>query len=282
MALLPYVTIVIHGRGAATESFVTRICETLRASLDHKELRKISFVWGTEPEPHDELNAAALALYHIVSGYREDQVSQGMNFGTTKADQQDRRAGLQRFMNERADQIDDAVLRLGVALDAARQPFRPSEKQVLWAMNVVGVKMTSTGHTLEDILPPAEYADLVRQLVAAVQNPKADNHYPDTGALIEAARAEGLRGAVYGDLVYEGRPLSDATPEALEAARAMIPEGTELIGFGPTGFMGVQADYRQADGKTGSSFQLLLVDQRLPHAPSEDMRQKAGRIIKET
>lgn len=237
------VTIVIHGRDEESKEQAAGIREAIQAGLTYDERRKITVCWDNEPNPNDELMVRVELMAQTVNDLRDAYFSTETHMTKEGVEAHLRRLG-------------EAELAMTTAAQATGHRFVPSDKQIAWAMNVAGVMPTSAGHTLEDLLPEAEYAHFVRQIVAAAQDPNAERNYPDHASVLAAARARGLEGACYGDLIVEGKPQDEAPHEVRNAAEMMIPDGAKLMGFGPHAWRGFQVDYELPDKTRGSTFRL--------------------------
>lgn len=251
-------TIVVHGATAEAQPLLDKLTAAIRETMPREQARRIAYAFTEIDSPRSQLQQAARELYAAAGDLREAETSlDRVHHGKTLS------------RSKESTRLDEAVFAMGVALAVGNAPFMPTDKQVLWAMNVAGVQYTSAGHTLEEVIPEAEYAEFVRRIVAAVQNPNADNLYTDEGTLIDAARADGLIGCNYGDVIFEGRPIEDAPPAMLEIALRMIPPGENgaLMGFGPTAYRGLQVDYVGNDGKIRSVFQLGIAPHHLTYRP---------------
>lgn len=74
---------------------------------------------------------------------------------------------------------------------SAALAFEPTDKQIAWAMNLVGPTALLGGQSLEDLLTVEQFAMLVRRIVRGVQKPNADELYRDTNFIRKIASTKG-------------------------------------------------------------------------------------------
>lgn len=249
------ITIVLHGD---SETALPEVEAAIRAYIPRERLKRIALAWDA-PEPQDMVWRALHALWTAAS------TLQTMDPGCSAEKAADTRQAL-----------DEAILRAQIALAAGTAKFVPTDGQVLWAANYVGQQRTSTGHPLEDLLPAGELTEFVRRIVRQAQSHAPETEqYPDDGALMRAARSDGLIGNNYGDVIFEGAPLEQAGSELINLVTGMLPPDAKLVGFGPTAYRGLQVDYVKPDGGRGSIFQ-MGVRAKVREEPNGESSDEAG------